>query len=70
MFSPKVEKEENSDAYNAETDAEDSDDAYDADTDIDEDNLKGTVLLIEILLINDFACERQNFKILLKEQKI
>ena len=34
--------------YNAETDAEDSDDAYDADTDIDEDNLKGTVLIIEI----------------------
>ena len=59
--------------YNAETDAEDSDDAYDADTDIDEDNLKGTLLIIEILLINDhtnkkitFACERQNFKILLK----
>ena len=48
MFSPKVEKEENSDAYDAETDAEDSDDAYDADTDIDEDNLKGTGLIIEI----------------------
>ena len=48
ICSPKVEKEENSDAYDAETDAEDSDDAYDAETDIDEGNLKGTVLEIQI----------------------
>ena len=53
-FSRKAEVEDNSDAYDAETDAEDSDDAYDAETDIDEENLKGTVLEISIWLKKTF----------------